>query len=251
MKRLLYTLWVLLIVAAAAQAEHYGKSITTDSAAVAAANEITGLGEYYAQRGAEAPITSVTPTIYRDSTTPFLHQSHDGRQSWRVVYSDMEEVLQDLRDSVQHVRHPTTLTLWLDSSNGTLLNCLVVEDGGAVSSQDFVAPSSVEEIKTMRHNIHSGIPASQPEISMLEALRIWNKFSVGARAIRVSYVEMTWQDDEAFPAWNLVFPGIYMKPSDYPDAVYAVDVWVDARSGRRSPLGQISGPAVGSPDAEK
>lgn len=160
MKALLYSVWAILIVAAAVHAEHYGKSLTTDTAAIAAANEITGLGEYYAQRGAEVPITSVTPTIYRDSTTPFLHQNHDGRRSWKVVYSDMEEVLQDLRDSVQYARQPTTLTLWLDSSNGTLLNCLVVEDGGAVSPQDFVAPSSVEGIKTMRHNIHSGVPAS-------------------------------------------------------------------------------------------
>jgi len=250
MRAFLYSVWILLIVAAAGHAEHYGTSITTDSAAIAAANEITGLGEYYAQRGAEAPVASVTPTIYRDSTTPFLHDSLDGLPAWEIVYSGIEDVLEGLSDSGKVKRGPTELTLWLDRVSGCLLSCSILEHPHR-SRDALLAPAGVERMRTMESNVTLGLPPHLPEITLLDALSKWKDFAASARDVIVTYVEMTWQDDEPFPAWNLVFPGVYMKPSDYPDAVYAVDVWVDARTGRRSPIGQISGPAVGSPDAEE
>jgi len=248
MRAFLYIVWILLIVAAVVHAEHYGKSITTDSAAVAAANEITGFGEYYAQRGAEPPIASVTPEVYRDSTTPFLHDSLDGLASWKVVYSGIEKVLEGLLDSVKIERQPTTLTLWLDSAQGSLLSCLILESAPRPTSA-LLAPSGVEEMKTSEYNVTSGLPRDLPVITLLDALSTWKKFAAYGHYIIVTYVTMTYQSKESFAAWNLVFPGVHMKPSNYQDAVYAVDVWVDATTGRCSPIGQISGPAIGSPDA--
>jgi hypothetical protein len=94
-----------------------------------------------------------------------------------------------------------------------------------------------------------GLPGVMPKLTLLDALAVWSTFSSGASGIVVRYVTLTKQGAEAFAAWNLVFPGVHMKPIDYENAIYAVDVWVDATTGRCSPIGQISGPAIGSPDA--
>jgi hypothetical protein len=250
MRAFLYIVWILLIVAAVVHAEHYGKSITTDSAAVAAANEITGFGEYYAQRGAEPPIASVTPEVYRDSTTPFLHDSLDGLASWKVVYSDIGEVLEGLDDSGKVKRGATKLTLWLDSAQGRVLLCHIGVDGREWP-ETLIAPSDLEPIRRAGGNVFLGLPGVMPKLTLLDALAVWSTFSSGASGIVVRYVTLTKQGVDAFPAWNLVFPGVHMKPIDYENAIYAVDVWVDAESGKRSPVRQCSSPPSGALDQDR
>jgi len=234
MRTALLPLYVLLLSLSFAEATAaYDEAIASAEAAVGVANTITGLGAFYEQRKAPVPISAVEKVVYQDSTTPFLHDSLSGLPAWQVTYGDFNLVIDETGAKSSDPCASKTLQVWVDSASGLLLRCEIVSLLAPIPV--YPSPNQVERIKAMAHNRYVGVPRTPPSVSMVDALQKWHKFCLGASPISVQYLTVTYQSDDPFDAWCLVFTG-WEKGSMNPVSVSVIDVWVNAQTGEVSPL---------------
>ena len=242
---------ILLVLSVQAQAQEAAfHPITSDSAAVVAAGKITGLGDFFAEKGYRLAVNEVVSTIYVDTTTPYIHEQLNGRPAWRVTWSQFEHVI----DSVCGVgKRPTPAKIchvWMDSTTGKLLSANI----GRVTIDDaqILPLDSITLLSLMQGQCEKylGLPEGAPKVSMLEALSQCKHHPSYSAITIVQYVTMTHaildsipdstgamklqlMTSEPFAAWIVYMPGHGMAPKRASGPMgKATRLVVDAMTGK-------------------
>ncbi len=163
-----------------------GAAITSPEQAVAKVLAYTGLDKMKDFR-AGSPEEIVTLVTVRDSTTPFLSDSIDGRRCWLVTFEDVWLHLDSTRIG-QELDRPKTFWVYLDSLTGRFLKARFRIKGDTTTLfREPTAKEATELISALGEKYHS-IPATVPTFTLWEALRECAFHPLLAKEIIIHYV---------------------------------------------------------------
>ena len=196
--------------------------ITSDSVAVAAAERITGLGEFFTEKGYRLAVDEVVSTTYIDTTTPYIHEQLNGRPAWRVTWSQFEHVI----DSVCGVgKRPTPVKIchvWMDSTTGRFLRMVISPSDRVNCASNLPSAEDLQWEVRSRGNRYLGLPEVKPNMSLLESMATCHDYLPHSECTVIQYVVMTLPmfdttgatsgeetvyTSEPFPAWVIRMTG--------------------------------------------
>jgi hypothetical protein len=146
-----------------------------------------------------ATSTDVRLEVARDSTTPFLADSIDGRVAWRVNFPSIILDLDSCAIALRN-RYPRDIEVWIDSISGTLLRIRSWPAGAPhkVSAQ----PSTKDAEGEMGSEVYLSIPSEPPQTTFMKALSEAYGGKLQAEYIEAIYVLYTSHIyPKPFPAW--------------------------------------------------
>lgn len=182
-------------------------ALSSPSDALAAAMRYTGLER---SRGYQLPqsasdITSLK--VFRDSTTPFVADSIDGRRAWCIRIENITfdtvtpKVFCPARD----------FEIWIDSASGRLLQIVSALDSPLYRMYPQPSVGSIEFDMGMSREVYKGIPDEFPAVDAITALTKPKWRYPNAGRIVMNYLMYSIAGSEAKPAWSIVYRGI--RPS--------------------------------------
>ncbi|MBU8935015.1 MAG: hypothetical protein KOO62_13595 [candidate division Zixibacteria bacterium] len=189
--------------------EHY--SLQTAEEAVDLALKYTGFDKQPGYDRATS-IAGVRLGTVRDSTTPFLSDSIDGRTAWVIEFKDVVFELGP-EGGKKVLTAPFTFRVNMDAETGRFLGARFTSiDDESASKLQPSADNASRELEMYDLAKYHGIPGSCPSRSMAEALSTWKHAAPGsARLIVIHYVQYTRGssgDDEPCPAWAVNLYGL-------------------------------------------
>lgn len=173
-----------------------------------------------------AASTDVRLEVARDSTTPFLADSIDGRVAWRVKFPSVILDLDSCSIALRN-RYPRDIEVWIDSISGTLLR---IRSWPAGAPQKVPAqPGTKDAEEQIGSEVYLSIPAEPPPTTFMKALSEALGGKLQADYIEAIYVIYTSSMyPKPFPAW-VVFS------HDFPPyfrGVTSLRSVIDARTGK-------------------
>ena len=148
-------------------------------------------------------------TVVRDSTTPFLSDSIEGRVVWRI---EMPGLILDLTayDNEEETAHPKNFTILIDSVSGRLTD-VQFSDPGVEAAMFPDAPWQVatRQLKEMTHEEYVGFPNELPNVTLLEALdRGVLGSPIACKRGVAQYVLYTYRGRKSRPVWVVHLHGL-------------------------------------------
>ncbi len=111
-------------------------------------------------------------TVARDSTTPFLSDSINGRTVWQV---DVQDVILDLDWAKPDVvlKYPKDVRVTIDSATGRLFEIRLLKSGDEYDpSYTIPADTSEKQIRSLNGEVFLGFPIDTPGMTFLEVLNV-------------------------------------------------------------------------------
>jgi len=111
-------------------------------------------------------------TIARDSTTPFLSDSINGRTVWQV---DVQDVILDLDWAKPDVvlKYPKDVRVTIDSATGRLFEIRLLNSGDEYNpGYTIPADTSEKQIRSLNGEKFLGFPIDAPGMTFLEVLNV-------------------------------------------------------------------------------
>ena len=166
-------------------------------------------------------------TIARDSTTPFLSDSINGRRVWQVLF---DNVVLDTESSSPEAaqKHPKTIHILIDSASGQLYEVLVL-DIDTDRSEASRAPAFIaeEQLRGITHEEYLGFPGEPPAITLLAVFGMRWCSPLESKYMFANYVIYRSRDAEPRNVW--VVHGHGFPP--FRDGVDNMRTVIDARTG--------------------
>jgi hypothetical protein len=220
-------------------------SIESDTAAIEAANMLTGIEQFYLDRGAKGPDPAVSRTVYADSTTPKLHAELNGRTVWKVTYEGFERIMNAVCDDCRPDIPSQVCDVWVDSLSGRLLRVNIHPAIGQDALREPTEEELAEDIG-FEAGEFVGLPDVKPKIGMLSALGKCKRFPAYADQTVIQYVLMH-KAGVTTPSWIIQMRGAgysktpYGLPGNVPLITSSLLI-MDAISGQAGPLATIKRP---------
>lgn len=175
--------------------------ITSATEAVEIALAFTGFSEL-SQLKLGSPEELVTLTVARDSITPFLAKSVDGRTVWQV---EIPNVILELKawDPESVLQHPKDFLILLDSATGRLMSIRFWDSGKRPMDIREAPAKSAEVQMQMLREKYVGFPTELPPLPLLKVLEDHVFGSpLTCRLASVWYVNHTMRGhEEVRPVW--------------------------------------------------
>jgi hypothetical protein len=161
--------------------------------------------------------------IARDSTTPFLSDSIEGKTAWRVEFKDII-----LREGAR----PITFDVLLDAETGRLFE-IRSRYVGPPDERPCEPPAKIaREQLGMNIEKYNGFPTKLPVISFVKALDSLFGSPLSAKQTVALYVTNCLQQREPRPVWAISLHGLPPIPVKYGTIDFMRSV-IDAQTGQR------------------
>ena len=222
-------------VAADPQLKNVGE-ISTASEAVEIALAFTGFSEL-SQLKLGPPEELVALVVARDSITPFLADSVDGRTVWQV---EIPNVILELEawDPESALQHPKDFVILLDSASGRLMSIRFWDSGKRPTDIREAPAKSAEDQMQMRRERYLNFPTEAPSLSLLDVLdgKVFGS-ALTCRLASVWYVNHTMRGhEEVRPVWIVHLHGF----APFRGGITHMRTVVDAVTGKHSSINMPS-----------
>lgn len=212
-------------------------AITSATEAVETALAYTGFSEL-SQLKLGPPEELATLIVARDSITPFLADSVDGRTVWRVEIPNVILEL-DAWDPETAQQHPKDFVILLDSASGRLMS-IRFWDSGKRPTDIREAPSKMAEdqMQLRLREKYLGFPTEVPPLSLLQVLdgSVFGS-ALTCRLGTVQYVYQTMRGrEEVRPVWVVHLHGF----APFRGNITHMRTVVDAVTGENSSINMPS-----------
>jgi hypothetical protein len=218
--RWLFLLLNLLISISVAGTKRTLSTVSTISEAQESADNYTGFSRF---ADGAALSTQASSLVFTDSTTPFLHDSLNGRKAWRVQYTVFNPSSKS-RSGQLALSSQLIAQVWIDSLTGQLLQVVI----SPISHPEvgYRMPTPVESEKQLAAftEKYLGLPNELPTLSLSDCLAKigWAKISQDCGII-ANYVLYTNEQKKMCPTGTRMIP-FWELPVPFP-------AWVIYRRG--------------------
>jgi hypothetical protein len=257
---MLWCIGILLLSVSAYAEAPYLETINSGGAAVEKANRVSGISQFFTEHRIAIPAARVKTEGYYDTTTPFLHESLNGRSAWRVTYSDFNLILDNLFSSVRRRSGIKTCDIWRDSLTGQLLMVDIRSVGGQGDAPLYPTLEGWKGFVKTTGERYLGLPDTNAGFGMLNALTKCGGHPKHTMRTVLYYLRMTkpfvadrpgpgetveFEQSAPYNAWIILLPSIDAVPSMHagqPNSGHFSFMTVNATTGDGSGLGTMTYP---------